>query len=271
VRLSPGDVPAQLCLVPLAGRPRCQNASPGSQRVRVPGTYPGRWTLSARVGEEDSRALVVRPRARRLVVLAVGDSLVKPVVTGMRDDLRRRADVVVRKEVHHGSGLTRDEIDWIPHARKVAARVRPDVVLVFMGAGDGYPIDGVHCCEPPWIKRYVPLQRRMIRAFAQEGRTRVYWSLLPAPAPSRGNLRYAWAALNQAFTLATADDSARLFDTNPMLSPGFEYRRRMRWHGRSWAVRRSDGFHLSLAGGRIVADAFLRQLRADGIDNPPRP
>ncbi len=265
-----GNGPVEVCLAPLGAPGRCAAAAPGqdgAHRAAFSGVHAGRWTVVAGAGAERvERDLVVRARGRRLVVLAVGDSLVRPVAFGLADLLRRRADVVLRRDVQPGAGISKPCcLDWVEHARALADRWHPDVVLVFLGGNEGYSFADVPCCGDPWVARYAERQRALMRAFARDGRARVLWSTMPAPAPSLRDHRTLWAAENRALALATAEDDAGVFDVGALVSPGFRFRRTMRRGGERVVVRRGDGIHLSRAGGRIAAAAFLRRLRADGI------
>ena len=105
----------------------------------------------------------------------------------------------------------------------------------------------------------------MMRGYAGDGATRVYWVNLPAPGPTRPGHRPTWTAENQALTAAAADDDARIFDVSALLSPGFEFRRSLVWHGRARKIREDDDIHLTRAGGMIAAEALLEQLRADRV------
>jgi hypothetical protein len=242
-------------------------AADGVHRATFTAPYPGRWTVVADAGAERRTGdLVVRPRGDRLVVLATGDSLVQNLAHGLAGRLRLRRDVVLRRNVQMGRGLSKpDGFDWVADAREAAARWDPDVVVVFLGGNEGYAIEGAQCCGAPWVTRFAERQRAVMRAYSRGGRTRVYWVTLPAPGPTVPARRTVWTAENLALRSAASEDDARVFDAAALLTPGYEWRRRMRWHGRRRVVRERDEVHLSRAGGRVAGWALLRQLRADRV------
>jgi hypothetical protein len=264
VHTSARDV--RVCLQPWVGRPHCEITA--SRRARFVAPHPGRWTVSAQAGgRQVSRRLRIRPHERRLVVLAVGDSLVANLAAGLRPILKRRG-VKLRMDEEVGRGLTKPDLlgfHWLPHARQTAARWKPDIVVMFVGGNEGYPIGRVRCCGTEWVKRLARRQRGLMRAYGRRGQARVYWSTLPAPGPTQADHVPIWAAENRALALAVRHDAARVFDIDALLSPGFVFRRSMSWHGATEQIRQADGVHLTRAGGRIAADALVAQLRAERV------
>jgi hypothetical protein len=214
-----------------------------------------------------SRTVRVLPRGRRLVVLAAGDSLVANLAAGLRGALRGRG-IVMHADVEPGRGLTTPDWSgfvWSRHAGETAERLEPDIVMVFLGGNEGFPIGSVGCCGTDWVDLLAHEQRAVMRAYARGGVARVYWSTLPAPGPSRPGHRPTWMAENLALHEATGDDDARIFDASELLTPGFGFRRYMMWHGALEKVRADDDIHLSRAGGRIAAEAWLAQLHAERV------
>ena len=266
---------ARVCLLPAAGTSRCAEAVPqedGTRRATFTAPHPGRWTLVVDAGAERvTRRLRILPHGDRLVVLATGDSLVDNLAHGLAGRLRLRRDVALKRSVHLGAGLSRpDGFDWLAEAQASVARWQPDVVVVFLGGNEGYDLDGVPCCAANWVERFADRQRALIRAYAGDGRTRVYWTTLPAPSPDSEARRIVWAAENLALEAATAGGEARVFDVKALLTPRYRWRRSMRWNGRRRVVRDPDGVHLNRTGGRVAAWALLKQLREDGVDVPAR-
>lgn len=258
VRVAPVSAPARVCLEPVTGSPRCATVAPDDRRVAraaFVAPYPGEWRATASAGtRQASRVVRLLPRGERLVLLVAGDSLARSVTQGMR---RLRAPgVVVHGDINPGRALTKaDGFDWLGHAREMIARLRPDVVAVFVGTNDGWPIGSVSCCGSDWVGLLAERQRAVMQAYADAGTARVYWSTLWAPGVER--LEPIWASVNSAVTAAVAPDHARVFDAAALFSPGFVFQPSF--------ARDADGIHLSRAGGLVAADALLAQLRADRI------
>ena len=74
--------------------------------------------------------------------------------------LARRPGRTVRSEAHVSSGITKPSLlDWVRHAQAQAARFKPDVTVVFLGANDGFPLPtpsgaSVACCAEAWVAAY---------------------------------------------------------------------------------------------------------------------
>jgi hypothetical protein len=209
------------------------------------------------------------PAKRRLVVLAAGDSLTYNLAYGMRREFPRRR-IQVHTDVSQGRGLSKPGYDWPGHGREVVERVKPDVVFLFLGGNEGFPLGTAECCGQPWIDAYAAKQRELMQAYSRGGQARVYWLNLPAPGPTRPGHRTTWAAENQALISAAANGDATIFDTNALLSPGFRFRRWIRWHGKMRKARDRDDIHLTRSGGMIVAEALLKRLRDDQVVEPAR-
>jgi len=258
----------RVCLQPGVGHPRCASSRLGRRRAAraaFPAPYPGLWTVTATAGTVSvSHALRVRPRARELVVLVAGDSLARNIASAMKS--RRTLGVEVHGDINPGRALTKpDGFDWLRHAGEAIARWQPDVVAVFVGANDGWPIGSVSCCASDWVNLLAARQRAVMDGYGSGAAARVYWSTLWAPGPPAASREPVWAAENAALVTAVATDSAQIFDAAALISPGFVFSASLMWHGVATTVRDPDGIHLTRAGGRVVAETFLERLRADRI------
>jgi hypothetical protein len=221
------------------------------------------WTSPQRV------ALRVRPRGRRLRVIAAGDSMVQVLDHILADRLRGAA---VRSDAHVSTGITKPwMLNWPAHARRIARSRRPDATVVFLGANDGFALprpgasDDVPCCSQPWIDAYAARAGAMMRALARRGAGRVYWLTLPTPR-SR-----AFAAVFRAVNAALRDAArsypheVRLIDTGRVFTPGGRFRQTIRRGGKTVSVRQADGVHLSPAGDAIAASLVVAAMRRDGL------
>jgi hypothetical protein len=235
----------------------------GHATFRAP--HAGRWTLTLdAAGARAQRELVVRPIGRRLSVIAAGDSLMAPVARQFTRRLRGRARVV--HDVHFGTSLSRPYLlDWPAEAQATARRLRPDVVVLLLGASDGLPFGDVRCCGADWSAQYAVRARSMMRAYLQDGAAQVYWLTLPA---SRDVDRHpALLAVNQGLLLAAdgLGPSAHVLDLAGALTPGFVFRGTMRVDGASVRVRADDGLHLTRAGAVVAGHLVLADMRRQAV------
>ena len=204
------------------------------------------------------------PPRGRLSVLATGDSMIQRLDGALARRLRRRG-VTMRSDAHPATGISQPALlDWTAQARR-AARSRPDVVVMFIGANDAHPMGGVACCGDRWIAQYAARARRMMAAYARGGRARVLWLLLPSAR--EGFARHSFPAVNAAVrrAAATARRDVRVVDLVRVFSPGGRYRKWIRVGRRAVGVRQADGIHLSDGGARIAAGVVIRTLRQERI------
>lgn len=207
------------------------------------------FVLVLLAGGDEARAQAQEPPR----ALVTGDSLMYVMQHPLARRLRHRGyEVSVDSRV--GTGLTKPWLtDWVKLARGQAAELRPDVTFVFIGGNDVHSIGGQRCCGPLWVEAYAARAREMIAAY---GRT--VWLTLPAPIDPR--LGRVFRAINRALRLATADGGGQLLDIVPVFTPGWRYRRAMRWKGERVIVRQMDGVHLGHQGVKIAADLATATL-----------
>lgn len=198
-------------------------------------------------------------------LLITGDSLSQPLDSILA---RRLADRGVRTErdPHIGTGISQtDLLDWGKLAIQQTAEVKPDGVVMFIGANEGFPLTGVggravECCGPAWKAEYATRARSMMRTYGRAGGAPVYWVLVPAPRdPDRREIS---AAVNEAIRVAAAPFGAgvQLVDAAAIFTPGYRFRDAMTVDGRRQIVRQSDGIHLDDRGSEVLADVVERQL-----------
>ncbi|HZG49214.1 MAG TPA: GDSL-type esterase/lipase family protein [Thermoleophilaceae bacterium] len=259
-----GDLRARVCVEPPGGPPRCERRAVGplgaSSSFRA--LRPGGWLLRASIPGGSARRSV--RASGRLSLLATGDSMIQIVDSYLKQRLRPRG-VRVRSDAHISTGISKPSLlDWQAHARR-QARSRPDVVVMFLGANDGFPMAGAPCCGAAWIQEYARRARRMMAAYGRGGRTRVYWLLLPTPRG--GFFRRSFPAVNAGIrrAAARARRDVRVIDLGRVFTPGGRYRSAMRIGGRLVGVRQADGVHLSSAGASLAASIVVRTLRRERI------
>ena len=110
----------------------------------------------------------------------------------------------MRSDVRPGTAIGKDT-DWLGRAASQAARVRPRVTVVAIGANEGWPKQtpagtAVECCGAVWEAEYARRVRTMMRSYLRGGRGRVVWLTLPAPRGER--LTPIFDAVNRAVVQA---------------------------------------------------------------------
>lgn len=264
-----GNLAARVCVEPPGGPARCRRVrlrqGQRSRHWSFQAPRPGGWRVTARTGwSEAGRAVRLPPPGGSLKVLATGDSMVQRLDTSLARRLRPLG-VRVRSDAHPATGISKPSpVDWVATAHRQAGS-RPDVVVMFIGAGDTFPLGGASCCGKPWVAEYARRARSMMGAYARGGRGRVYWLLLPTPR--EGFVRRSFPAINRALrrAAATARRDVRIVDLVDVFSPGGRYRKWIRRGDREVGVRQADGIHLSDEGAAIAAGVVLRVLREERI------
>jgi lysophospholipase L1-like esterase len=217
----------------------------------------------------DPVELGAKPRPPRPfdTLLVTGDSLAMPLDAELARRLSGR--VRVEREPHVGTGITKtDLLDWGAESTRQVKELRPDAVVVFIGANEGFPLPGpggreLDCCGPDWAAAYANRVRRMMDTYRQAGAARVYWLELPLPRDS--DLREVARAVNAGIEVAAQPFRAqvRVLDLAELFTPGGTYRDAMTVDGREQVVRENDGIHLNATGARVAADPVLAAIRRD--------
>jgi hypothetical protein len=218
----------------------------------------------------DPSAIGAAPAARRALrtLLVTGDSLSTPLDLELARHLAGNG-VRVKREPHLGTGISKtDLLDWGRLSATQARDDRPDAVVVFIGANEGFPMAGpagrpVRCCGANWAAIYANRARQMMDAYRRNGATRVYWITVPTPRePARQRIQ---RVVNAAIEIAAQPwrDQIRIFDTVPIFTPRGRYRDAMPIAGRTKLVRESDGIHLNRAGSALLTERLLSALNRD--------
>jgi hypothetical protein len=252
----------------------CRSVRPrasGAAIVRLRLARAGRWTIALRTayGTASSRTVDARADAR-LRLLVTGDSLVYGIFEDLRSVLGDRA--LVRGDPNPATGISKPiGLDWVAHAKAIAAAARPDVTVVFLGGSEGFALKpqgaaAIACCGPDWSAEYARRVTKMMTSLQRDGRGLVYWVLLPAARSP--TMAAAFRAVNVGIRQAAAgfDDGVHALDRLAnVIAPGDVFEQSIRYKGRLRVVREPDGFHLAPAGVHIAMGTILEQLRADGL------
>jgi hypothetical protein len=218
----------------------------------------------------DPAAIGLEPPPKRPLrtLLVTGDSLSTPLDVELAKRLED-SDVNVIRDPHLAAAISRPElIDWGALSTAQVEKSHPDAVVVFIGANEFYAIPGasgkpVECCGAEWAALFAGRVRAMMNTYRQGGDARVYWLLVPAVRdPDRQEVeRVVDAAIEVAGEPWRSQ--VRVIDTNPIFTPGGEYRDAMEVDGEETIVRESDGIHLNDAGSGVAADAVLDYIDRD--------
>lgn len=209
------------------------------------------------------------PPAKRPLktLLVTGDSLSQPLDQDMARKLAGSVKVV--RDPHVGTGISKSIIvDWAKLSTAQVKKDKPDAVVVFIGANEGFPMKGpdgreVQCCGVDYAAIYASRVRQMMNTYRQAGAARVYWLTLPTPRdPDRQKIA---RTVNAAILVAAQPWRAqvRVFDTVPIFTPGAVYRDAMDVDGQEKIVRESDGIHLNQTGSNLLADRLLTAIDQD--------
>ncbi|MGI8803660.1 MAG: DUF459 domain-containing protein [Solirubrobacteraceae bacterium] len=209
------------------------------------------------------------PAPRPLKTLLVtGDSMSQPLDQDLAQRLSPKGIKVVR-DAHIGSGIsTTFLLDWGKEAAAQVRQYHPNVVIMFIGANDGFTMPGaggrqIACCGADWATLYANRVRAMMNIYRQASAARVYWLTLPAP---RDPLRQKISRVVNAAIAVAAQPWAsqiRIVDMVPIFTPGFVYRDAMTVGGQPTIVRIPDGIHLNDAGSNLAATAVLDVVGRD--------
>jgi lysophospholipase L1-like esterase len=205
-------------------------------------------------------------RKRLGTVLVTGDSMAEP----LDQDLARTLDpdgVKVIQDPHIGTGISSTIlVNWEALARYQVSHDHPDVVVMFIGANDGYAMPGpggttVSCCGVAWATIYANRVRQMMNTYRQDGVAHVYWLTLPTPRdPTRARIS---EVVNAAITVAAQPwaNQISVLNTVAIFTPGDRYRDAMPVNGQRTIVRESDGIHLNNAGSALESSYVVAAIR----------
>lgn len=218
----------------------------------------------------DPSAIGVKARAPRPLhtVLVTGDSMSMPLDAELARRLAGVPGVKTIRDPHVGTGISQSQIvDWGRLSLSQVKHDRPDAIVVFIGANEGFPMAyggrQVQCCGAQWAAAYATRARTLMNTFRQSGGARVYWLLLPG---QRDHDRQAIARVVNAADVAAAQAyraQVRILDMSAVFTPGGKYRDAMPVGGQQTIVRQADGVHLNQAGASVAAGIVLKAMRAD--------
>jgi hypothetical protein len=209
--------------------------------------------------------LAAVPAGETRTVALAGDSM---MAVGLSATILRQApqykDLVMVKAFKSGTGLARPEVfDWAAEYPAMLGGVKPDVVVVAIGANDGQGFVDGGVTYPFGTAGWQAVYRKRVKAYLEmleaDGATVVWLGLPPMKSDSYdartalvNRLDYAVVSASpHAVWFSTtglyADASGKFLDYGPV-------------HGVPARLRQEDGIHISDAGGVLVADKLLPWL-----------
>jgi lysophospholipase L1-like esterase len=210
------------------------------------------------------------PKKKLGTLLVTGDSLSQPLDQELAKRLAGSGSVRVLRDPHVGTGISKSLlVDWGKLSVAQVKKDKPDAVVVFIGANEGFPMAGgpggseVKCCGADYAAVYASRVRQMMNTYRQAGVARVYWLTLPTPRdPDRQKIS---RTVNAAIAVAAQPwrSQVRVFDTVAIFTPGAHYRDAMNVNGAEKIVRESDGIHLNQTGSSYLADLLLPVIDKD--------
>ena len=211
-----------------------------------------------------------------LRVLAVGDSLMLDLQYGLERVLEPSPDVQIEGRGALGFGFTVPHWDWeedvLADYSRLVAEVRPDVVVVMVGANEfeGHVLEG-EALEPGSERWSEVLTERAGQALAQwrAAGAAVYWGT----TPRMRDARFLTDDLNAIWDITTTARGPGVVTLDSMVVLGDAsgaYRDRMvDEDGHLVDLRKAHGVHFHEVGADLLARQLEERLVADGwlVDN----
>jgi hypothetical protein len=205
------------------------------------------------------------PKRALHTLLVTGDSLSTPLDLSIGRRFAGKSVKVIR-DPHLGAGISKtDLVDWGRLAVTQVKADKPDAVVVFIGANEGFPMKDPSghdrpCCSAAWASIYANRVRQVMNTYRRGGAARVYWLTVLTP---REVARQKIARVVNAAVQVAAEpwrDQVSILDTVPIFTPGEKYRDSMPIGGQQRLIRQSDGIHLNQTGANYLAGIVLKTL-----------
>jgi hypothetical protein len=232
--------------------------------------------LASTAGEPEPRlaptaAAVRHPTtADPLRVLVTGDSLSDYDGQQLaRLVAARHLPAKVRVQARNGTGLTQPSVfDWSQEAAQEAVDFNPDVVVMVLGANDGWPLHGSEVGSAAWVAEYSRRVEAVTQDFiAGDPQRRVYW--VGPPVPRSQPWIHIFARINDAVRAAVPNvPGLRYVDVAGPTSENGRYTDYLTDNdGHRVLARQHDGIHYSFTGSvfpaRIILGAFRGEYTLD--------
>lgn len=244
---------------PVAGGAPSGPGTPGAAQSTTPGPPAPRLApVSAGVRQPTAAA--------PLRILVTGDSLSDfdgQWIAKLVAQQHLPADI--RMEPRNGTGLTQPNMfDWASEAAADASGFRPDVVVMVLGANDGWPISGADAGSDKWVEAYARRVEAVTNDFlAGDPQRRVYW--VGPPIPRSQPWIHIFDRINQAVREAVPNvPGLRYVDVATPTSVDGSYTDYLTdTDGKKVLARQRDGIHYSWPGSVFPARIILSALQTE--------
>lgn len=209
-------------------------------------------------------------------IMMIGDSM---ILVGfgpsLESKLLKYQGISVVREGKYSTGLNRiDYYDWYKQTRTLINKHKPDVLIVMFGANDGQDIADekgksirmfTTTKTTPWTvsSAWMDVYKRRIDNYLKEFAPkvkRIYW--IGHPIPKTMDFYSKFIEMNKAYKEISANyenveyiNSWDRFAVNGKYSPTLADK-----NGLVQTVKQSDGVHVTVHGGNILADLVLGQM-----------
>ena len=171
----------------------------------------------------------------------------------------------VRVQARNGTGLTQPSVfDWSDEAVQDAVTFDPDVVVMVLGANDGWPLKGADVGSNAWNSEYSRRVEAVTRDFiAGDPQRRVYW--VGPPVPRSAPWIHIFARINDAVRAVVPNvPGLRYVDVAGPTSDHGHYTDYLTDPaGHRILARQHDGIHFSWPGSVFPARIILSALRGE--------
>lgn len=235
-------------------------------RTSVGGFVVGKVPTTTRPKEPTTTTTIERnpTRAHPLRVLLVGDSIGEDLDAPLLTDLINTGVATVFTDGKISSGLTREDyFPWISELEYDMYRYKPDIVIGMMGANDSQSFIAPRVIDfgtPQWREKYL----RNVGQFFSIGRengAKMFWVSVPVIANS--GLNKEWNLVRHLQQKGASEHHVYYIDSDLTLAPNGHYAAYLLVSGQLAQVRISDGIHLTPAGGALLAQSVMVDLKKD--------
>jgi hypothetical protein len=267
------DRPAKLTAVAL-GRPDPGPAAVAKVAVVVPTPTATPSGKPGKNGEKPKKTLQEKPlpkpfKGHPMHLYIAGDSMMG--LPGMAlVNLSNKTKLIKPKlDYHISTGLVRpDFFNWPAQVQQQVKTFDPGAVAVMFGANDNQAVQAANgkiyqFGEDGWKKEYRKRVEDMVGLLFQDGVRRVYWIGQPIMPSSSYNSQIQ---LMNGIYQGVAKDifGVHYIDTYSLLSKNGAYSQYLTGvDGETVQAREQDGEHLTYAGGLIVAQAVLDEVKKE--------
>jgi uncharacterized protein len=201
-----------------------------------------------------------------LRVLIVGDSLGIDMGGPLQNDLANTGVVQATLDARESTGLTRpDYYNWPARLQSDLTTVRPQVVVIMMGANDAQDFPGppdVPFTSPQWNVMYAQRVSEFMSLAQSDGATVIWVGMPPMQSPQLSAQMSDVNAVDQQQAVLRRPPVDFISSWTLLGTPQGKYTAFItNASGQVLNVRTPDGIHLTPSGGEVLSQAVLNYLR----------